>query len=390
MNTLQTGIIRLLRSGITGETLAMPQDFSMEMAFPILKKHSVAALAYQDAVNCGLDQNDMAMQNLLMLYYRLLMAHEKQARALDAMLAAFEQADIPYMPVKGCNLKKLYPKPEFRSMGDADVLIRLEDYDAIRRIMEEQGFSPIADTAHVYGWRKPELMVELHKSLVYEGGRDYFSYYGTGWRFARRGEGSRYDMSLEDSYIYMLVHLAKHYRGSGIGCRHVVDLYVFRSAYPELDMDYITQELEELHLFSFHENMMWTLEVWFQDRKPDPVTELITDHVFSGGSWGSWKNRNLSKEVSTAKQTGEMYNSRRRAWFRTIFPSYEAMAYNYRILRKFPAFLPIFWIKRWVENLLFRSKSIRGKIHDLNQVNDEAVAAYQKALQEAGLEFRFE
>ena len=368
----------------------MPQDFSLEMAFPILKKHSVAALAYQGAVNCGLDQKDMTMQNLLMLYYRLLMAHEKQARALDAMFAAFEQSGVPYMPVKGCNLKKLYPKPEFRSMGDADVLIRLEDYDTIRRIMEEQGFSLIADTAHVYEWRKPELMVELHKSLVYEGERDYFSYYGTGWRLARKGEGSRCDMSLEDSYIYMLVHLAKHYRGSGIGCRHVVDLYVFRTAYPELDMDYVYQELEKLHLRKFYENMMRTLDVWFQDRELDPVTELITDHVFSGGSWGNWKNRSLSKAVSTAKQTGEMRNSRCKAWIRTIFPTYKTMAYTYRILRKLPILLPIFWTKRWIDNLLFRRKSIRGKIHDLNQVNDDSVAAYKKALQTVGLEFRFE
>ena len=49
MNTLETGIMRLLRSGITGEKLQLPEGFSLEEALPILKKHSVISLAYQGA-----------------------------------------------------------------------------------------------------------------------------------------------------------------------------------------------------------------------------------------------------------------------------------------------------------------------------------------------------
>lgn len=390
MNTLQTGIMRLLRSGLTGEQLSMPEEFSLEEAFPVLRKHAVAALAYQGAVNCGLDRNDPTMRKLLMLYYRLLLAHEKQARALDVMFAAFEEAEIAYMPVKGCNLKQLYPKPELRPMGDADVLIRLEDYDRIFPIMEAQGFSLGADTAHVYEWRKPELMVELHKSLVYEGDRDYFGYYGTGWRLARKGAGFRYDLSLEDSYVFNVVHLAKHYRGSGVGCRHVVDLYVFRQACPELDMRYVSKELKKLHLHDFHENVMRTLDVWFRDREPDPITGLITEHVFSGGSWGNRENGILSDGVKNARKANITGNSRIRAWIRTIFPTYERMAYNHKSLRKFPLLLPVFWVDRWFRILLFRRKNIRGNIRKLNKADDEAVWAYRDALLAVGLEFWFE
>lgn len=390
MDTLQTGITRLIYSGITGEKRSMPEGFSLEEAFPVLQKHSVPALAYQGAVNCGMDPNDPTMRKLLLLSYRILLAHEKQALALENMFAAFEAAGIAYMPVKGCNLKKIYPKPEQRSMGDADILIRLEDYDRIHPIMEAQGFLPAADTAHVYEWKKPELMVELHKSLVYEGERDYYSYYGTGWQLARKGEGARYDLSPEDSYVFNVVHLAKHYRGSGVGCRHVVDLYVSRQACPELDMDYISGELEKLHLREFHENVMRTLDVWFRDREPDRITELITAHIFSGGNWGNRENANLSDEIKNTQRAGAIGNTRIRAWIRTIFPPYEWMAYNHSVLRKYPVLLPVFWADRWFRILLFRRGNIRGNIQKLNKVDAAAVCAYREALQTVGLEFRFE
>lgn len=387
MNTLHTGITRLLRSGLTGEALALPKDFSLEEACPILRKHSVVPLAYQGAVNCGMDPREPVMQKLLMLYYRVLIHHEKQARALDSLFAAFDGAGIPYMPIKGCNLKKLYPKPELRPMGDADILILLEDYGAVRPIMEAQGFSLVADTTHVYEWKRPELLVELHKSMVDKGERDYYAYYGTGWKFAKKGNGTRCDLTPEDSYVFTLVHLAKHYRGGGIGCRHMVDLYVFCEACPELDMAYISRELEKLNLLAFHKNVMRTLDVWFRDREGDPVTEQITQHIFSGGSWGNLQNRNMSAGVKSAQQAGSARNTRIRAWVRAIFPARESMAYSHRILRKYPILLPVFWTKRWFDLLFFRRKTIMKKVHALNEVNDDAVCAYNQALQMVGLTF---
>ena len=37
-------------------------------------------------------------------------------------------------------MKALYPAPELRVMGDADVLIRLEQYEKIVPLMEKMGF----------------------------------------------------------------------------------------------------------------------------------------------------------------------------------------------------------------------------------------------------------
>ena len=150
------------------------------------------------------------MQRLFSHYCKVMLHSERQMMAIERMFEAFEPNGIPFMPLKGCNMKKLYTKPELRSMGDVDILIHPEDHDRIFPLMEELGFRYNKEDDHVFDWRSPNLHVELHKSLVPITDEDYFSYYGTGWQLGIRGEGSRHDLSIEDAYIFMFTHFARH------------------------------------------------------------------------------------------------------------------------------------------------------------------------------------
>ena len=385
MNTLQKGIALLLRSGITGEKLPLPEDFSLEEALPVLKKHSVIPLAFQGAVNCGQDQNNPAMQKMLFVSYRNLMTHEKQMRALEKLLVTFETQSIPILPVKGYNIKKLYPKPELRPMGDADILIREEDYSQIRPIMENLGFTQIEDSTHVYTWKHDDLLVELHKCLVDQKDADYHAYYGSGWRLAVPGEGSLHYMRAEDEYIYLFVHLAKHYRDCGIGYRHMVDLYVYRRKVKDLDMSYVRGELEKLRLWDFYENIMDTLQVWFEDGKENPRTELITEFVFHSGNWGMMETSYLNKALKAGGKGESVKNAGIKTAWRILFPSYETMAYDQKLLRQWPILLPIYWVGRWIRILTVQRKTIWGKLRILKQVDDDSVNSHRDALLAVGL-----
>ena len=136
MNVVQKGIVTLLHSGLTGSKLELPEDFKLEDAFGILRRQSIVPLACEGAVNCGLATDSAVMQKMMMLCYQNLIKHENQSKALLQIFNGFEAQRIPYLPVKGCNLKGLYPKPELRPMGDADILIKPEDHNRIKPIME--------------------------------------------------------------------------------------------------------------------------------------------------------------------------------------------------------------------------------------------------------------
>ena len=54
-----------------------------------------------------------------------------------------------------------------RTMGDADILIKTEQYERIVPIMNRLGYLPGVESNHEYVWDKKNMLhVELHKMLI--------------------------------------------------------------------------------------------------------------------------------------------------------------------------------------------------------------------------------
>ena len=219
MTSQQAGILALIQSAVTGESLPLPVDFDLEQAYTQICRHQIETLAYDGAVRCGIDKRLPVMQKLFGRYVQLMLHSEKQMQAVTQLCAAFDKNRIDYLPLKGCNMKKLYPKPELRRMGDADILIRTEQYDRIRPVVSALGLQEKVEGEYDFVWHSDALKLELHKRLVGESNRDFYSWFGEGWQLARPVCGTRYAMSPEAEYLYLFTHFSKHYRDGGIGIR---------------------------------------------------------------------------------------------------------------------------------------------------------------------------
>lgn len=386
MNTTYTGIIALIKSAILGKAVSLPEDFSLEAAEKLLRKHALLPIAYQGAHNCGVPKDSEIMQRLRDGYFQQLMRSEEQLRAIRQLYVAFDENEIDYLPVKGCIMKDLYPKPELRVMGDADILIRTEQYDRIRPIMQQLGFEEKNGAEHELPWSGKSLYVELHKSLFPQREEDLWGCLGDGWDRAVKGQGHRYDLSVEDAYTYLFTHMTKHFRGSGVGARQIVDLYVYRRAYPNMDEARIAQVMEALRLTQFHENILRLLAVWFEDAPEEPVTDFITDYVFRNGSWGTEENRLYSEELSRSRKAGAVKNSSLKSLVSVIFMPLRDMKMRYGILYRYPVLLPIFWVVRWFDVLIHKPKNIGRKLGTVRGMTDEKVTAYRQTMNYMGLD----
>jgi hypothetical protein len=251
MNVTQRGVIALMKSAVLQKPQALPEGFEIREAMPLIRRHHIAALAYDGAERCGLTRKDPAVAKLFQAYCSSLLVSEGQMREITRIFRAFEEAGIDYLPLKGCNMKTLYPKPELRTMGDADILIRMGQYERIVPVMESLGFVHKYESDHELVWENRGLNVELHKYLIPTYNRDLYAYFGDGWQLAVSGGGSRWDMTAEDTFVFLFTHFAKHYRDGGIGCRHVLDLWVYLRANPELNMEHVRSVLDRLSLLAF-------------------------------------------------------------------------------------------------------------------------------------------
>lgn len=388
MNTTQKGIITLLKSAVTGQAFPLPEGFSLETARETINKQALVTLVYEGAVLCGIPRQEPAMKELFQSYYTVLLRSERQMTKVNSLFREFETAGVDYLPFKGCVMKSLYPKPELRIMGDADILIRLPQYERIKPILEKLGFIMHTESDCELIWTCPDLYLELHKCMVQPTHREYYSYFGEGWNRAVRMDGHRYTFSAEDMYIYLFMHFAKHYRSGGIGCRHVLDIWMYRRANPEMNESYVNRELEKLNLRQFHAHFLRMLDVWFGDGQADEITRFIEKRIFSGGSWGNAEDYKIAVELARRKQPGNLRHSRTKYTLWLLFPPLAQMRKKYPLLERLPFLLPVMWVVRGMTVLLRKPEKLGAAVQTGKLITDDALSAHQEALRMVGLELR--
>lgn len=390
MTEQQSILILLIKSALTGEPHRLPADVDLEQVFQVAKYHGVDVMAYYGALPCGVDKNCQAMQDEKLRVFQNITISETQLSAIRKISDALESHGIGHMPLKGVLLKKLYPYSEMRQMGDADILVDCAKYETVRGIMQGFGYTEKYESDHEIVWEKKQVTIEFHKRLIPSYNKDYYQYFGDGWKLAKpvAGYSARYCMDPEDEMIYLFTHFAKHYRDAGVGIRHFVDLWVYRRHNPDMDEAYIRKELQKLQLLEFYDNIMRTLRVWFEKYPQDEKTEYITQFIFTSGEYGRTHIANLSSALKETKSGHSIGAVKRARVFRALFPRYEGMCQIYPVLHKWPILLPIMWLVRIFEKV-FVTKKVRRFIAGQFRVDAGEVSEYQQSLNFVGLDFHF-
>lgn len=386
MNNLQIGIIGLVKSAVKGEKTVLPNDFNWSAALRLAKRHQIIPLIYYGIINSGIRIPEDVFAQIENISYKSIAVSHSQLYELENLYRAFERSGIEYMPLKGAVIKQLYPRPEMRTMGDADILIKTEQYEKIRAIMRNAGFKEAVESDHELIWNKSNIHLELHKRLIPSYNKDYYAYYGDGWKLAVPDTGSRYKMSDEDTFIYIFTHYAKHYRDGGIGIRHITDLYIYLSAKPNLNKEYIEAEFKKLKLLDFYNNTVHTLNVWLNGEKSDEMSDFITEKIFESGSYGTYKAHIMSGAVKASKSGG---NVRIRRIVKLIFLPYKYMSEKYPVLIKAPFLLPLMWLVRIADVIFNKRDKIARQRKELDYITDDKIAEYKKELNFVGLDFNF-
>ena len=166
MDPLYQGVVALLKAAITGEAAQLPEEFDIEKAYPLLRSHGATAMGYAGGLKCGISKSCPAMQKLRLDYFSAMAKSQGQMDAVAELSRAFNANGVDHMPLKGCNMKKLYPAHELRGMGDADILIRVEQYPKIKEIMKGLGYRAVMESDHELVWETDRLHLELHKRLI--------------------------------------------------------------------------------------------------------------------------------------------------------------------------------------------------------------------------------
>lgn len=390
MDIQQQGIIAIIKSALSGQKYDLPEGFNFEKAVAYAIRSQITGMVYHGAVNCNISPDSVCMQKLFSNVCVTVSVDEQQLYELSKVKKAFDESGIKYMLMKGVLLKPLYPKSYMRTMSDLDILIDENQYSVIESIMESLCYHRGIESDHELPWKKNNVYIELHKRLISTHNKDFYSYFGEGWDFASPlvEQPNRYEMSKEDVFIYLFTHLVKHYRSGGIGIKHMTDLWVYLRAYPNINMNYIKASLSSMMLLDFYNNVISTLEVWFNDAPQTEITDLITHVIFKSGAFGFYEDH-LAALVIRDFKTEKRKHSRFREIRELVFPPYKKMRSKYKVLKKAPLLLPCLWIYRGCVALKPSSQKIKGFKDNINVIATDKVAIYHQSLKKVGLDFNF-
>lgn len=379
-------VLALIKAALDGIPAVIPAGFQLDEYLAFAKVQQIEALLIIGLRKSGFSFSKEIRNRLL----AAAMISAKQMTMAKQLCAVFQEHAIDHMPLKGSVLKPLYPSEEMRSMGDVDVLVRMEQYDQIRRLMLSFGFQEGVQSDHEYIWDKDGVHIELHKRLIPSYNKDYYAYYGEGWQLARpSGTPFRYEMSHEDTLVYLFTHYAKHYRDAGVGIRQALDLYVYRKTYLQMNESYIQEKMRLLQLDRFYENTLHMLEVWFGEATHTEASQLISDRLFAGGVFGTHENSLYSSMLKQANNHGSVKKAKALKWLKRVFPKFSGMCQLYPYLEKYPCLLPFMYITRGIMIVLHKRNRFKEYIQEDRIMNDNSVRAYQEMLHKSGLDFNF-
>lgn len=382
-------LIKLLAAVLHGENpTAAPARLDWQKMYRLAAFHSVA-----NAVCCPLEQLEQKppeniRKAFLEVRNKAVVKEAKQELEVARILSVFEQNQIKCMPLKGYLLKQLYPRPDLRLMADVDILLQEGDLEKAKPLMLSFGYHPEDVGGHHDVYYKPPVMnIELHRALMSEEHEKLYDYYESSWRFARLKESSQYihQMSHEDFYIYLLAHLAKHYRRGGTGVRSIMDVWVYLNRYRlELDWNYIDGELNKMELLAFTRNIEKLSACWFEGRESCQLFDKMTAYILSSGVYGLNQNSYMI-DIMNNNITNSFKIAKAAYTLKLFFPARKTMVIKYPVLDKLPFLLPVAWLQRGLHCVLFKPQNLIKKLRCVASVNEQDAQSLQQLHQKAGL-----
>lgn len=386
-------VISIIKSALNKEPLVLPEGINFEEIYEYAQKAQVLPLLYYGVQGIPGFFDTIVGKKFFKSAMQYANGSWEQMEELEKVCNALDTAGVSYMKLKGSVIKSYYEYPEMRIMGDADILIKVDEREKIKEACEAIGYFEDAESDHeiIYESDSKKLSIEFHKWLIPSYNKDFFEYFGIGWDFAKKVEGknSEYEMSDEDFFVYIFAHFAKHYRDAGVGIKYVTDFYLFMKAKPDMDFEYINDAFKKLGIDKFWENTYKLLRVWFEGEESNEVVDHMTEKMFGSYTFGFSEHRFKSSALKDVKAgKSKFWLKIKHIWYLTFLP-YKSMKVLYPSLKKVPILLPFMWVRRWIGALLFKRKNIKYNLENIKSINDKDIEAHHNELTYVGLDYNF-
>ncbi|MGL5821683.1 MAG: nucleotidyltransferase domain-containing protein [Sarcina sp.] len=379
---MEGSFIRLLRIIFNDENLNEFKSISVQewnLIYQEAKAHSLEAILYYIVKEKNIDVPKESLDIWKKDTFLVAIYQNRHVNNVSVALDKLYQSGIPTIALKGLVLRNLYPKPELRTMGDADLLVRVEDLELAKEVLEKLGYlEEEGDHPAHKVYHNEVSKIELHwKLLNYDiwGREDNLDVevWESSEEFCISG-AECFTLGKEELFVHLLGHMMVHMSYSGFGLRQVLDLaFLLNENLDGIDWEKVILEIKRFDILKFSLAILEACKRIFKINLAKEIIieiestalnekyiELLIEDILKSGTFG---RKNRVQEV-----TKSSLNSRRRKqgenlyfqYFRMFFPKRKNMIakYSYAANR---FLLPIAWGHRLLNISVKREYTFKEK-----------------------------
>lgn len=346
--------------------------------FKITALHGIANMVSYalESLDLNVPKNDLDS----FVKYRkfMLMKDASQFAATQRLIDAFEKQGIDNLLVKGQFIKDAYKQPDFRVMNDVDIHIRRRDITRIKSLVLSMDYQVIEETDDLLVVvQQPFVQIELHG----DNGEFRDTKMGDNlFDVARLKEGKShtYEFSVNDHFVYIIEHYAKHFRDlGGMGIRMVADVYnLHKHLHNSLDEKYIEEKLKSSGTFKFYKMLLSKCKQYFESGDKSIVFDDVDVFIMSSLLFGREEVLYYNKQLDYQRKY--LNNSEKENYIiRRIFPPRKRLVEEYPSLKKTGVILPFIWVHRNIKLLFGKDKeNYKRNLKNYKKYNDNTQLEY--------------
>lgn len=393
MDIQSKNFINIISAHLNGNTPEV-ENPDWSKIIEIADIHSLTAMLWLGVKDANVCDDENVLDRLKAVFNATVQYSVVQEFVTHSLIVMFNKNQVEHILFKGFVLRESYPCKELRTMGDIDIIIHEKDMEKVHGIMLENGFSydEVASHGDVRNYMKNNVCYEIHTKIVSKNiydNIDTVGYFRDNFKYAHKTQGFSYEFNYEHHLIYLLQHMANHFKFSGCGVRMLLDIPVFMKAYGDkLNLEYVENELKNLGLFEFCCNIFTLCSLWFGTKTPfnSNITEeninIIGRYIIAGGVFG-YEGKNIDALRINRENAG--------FWKRfvnvmgLVFPSYEHLSTRYAWFKDIPKWmLPVGWVRFWWFRIVKNKEN--GILRVKNALkNNDAAEEHNSAMEIIGL-----
>lgn len=311
---------------------------------------------------------------------------------IEKVLKKFDAYQIKNVPIKGYFLKKEYPRSDFRTVSDFDILFDVNQIEKVKKVFSELGYEFVHNDDNQYHFqKKPYAFIEMHTTLVHEW-EHYYPYLLDSLNNSHKRDNYdySYELSVDDHYLYMIVHNSNHFRMGALGIRMLLDTYIYYSNHKsDFDYDYLQKRLKLFKLDTFEKCIRDIAFNWFSPDKQLLAFDDLEVFILLGATFGRSSIVAMigsHKLIKSAENQGKK-KSKFSYFLASAFPKKSKMSANYPYLNKFPFLLPVSWFSMWFKRFfIFKNVKVKSGFKNRFSYTEEDINYFRGLLNKTGFD----